>query len=200
MNNLTIEKSDTGFSSFNEDNVYPGHKELIQLKITSEANNITDTFFNIVYEGTNTFPNDMIEFDIYESDEAIDGTEASEAFKCTKKSEELSSGNYKLYEDCQLDEKLQADLSKKHLLQNTKLKLNSDKVILNGIHPFVITGTAQKRTMYYYVVVKYKDTGSSQNETDQGKKLNGTINVEIAARDNEAIKDDEDHITKKAGE
>ncbi len=195
--NLLVEKSSSGFESFDDQNVYPGHKELIVLKITSDTDNTNDTFFNIVYKGTNSFPENGIEFKIYESTEDITGVSEKEAFKCTQKSDIQDGSTYKFYEECALDENLQVGLDgQTHLLQTTPLKTDVNHVIINGEHPFVITGTSDKREMYYYVVVEYKNLQSSQN-SDSGAKLDGNITVEMAPSDTNAIKDDESHITKK---
>ena len=179
--NLLVEKSSSGFESFDDQNVYPGHKELIVLKITSDTDNTNDTFFNIVYKST----------------EDITGVSEKEAFKCTQKSDIQDGSTYKFYEECALDENLQVGLDgQTHLLQTTPLKTDVNHVIINGEHPFVITGTSDKREMYYYVVVEYKNLQSSQN-SDSGAKLDGNITVEMAPSDTNAIKDDESHITKK---
>ncbi len=202
---LIIEKSQDGFGSFNEGNVYPGHKELIQLTIKSDTTNTTDTYFNIVYTGTNTFPNNKIKFTLYESKESLGEVAPQNAFDCTKESEELGEqeGKYKLYETCTLKQELGVTTS--HPLNpvypknfSTSNGSESTKTILNGEHPFVITGDSSEKILYYYVVVEYVNDSNDQSTDEVGKSLSGNISVEIAARDDNAIKDDDTHLTKKS--
>ncbi len=196
---LIIEESKEGFGSFNEKDVYPGHKELIQFKVTSSADNTTDTYFNIVYDGSNEFPDDRITFDIYESHEDI-GITAQDAFKCEKKSiPEEGSTTYKLYEECKIDDQLSGE--KVNKLISTPLKKTSGETIINGAHPFVITGNEDKTTIYYYVVATYKnDEGSDQGASEQGQSLNGKLSIKIAASDTNAIKDDDNNMSAKSNE
>ncbi len=200
--NLIIEKNSDIFDSFNDEGVYPGHKELIVLKVTSNQDNTTDTYFNIVYKKTeNTFPDDAIEFSIYESKETFTGSTEGNAFKCDKMSDDMGGGNYKFYEKCALDESLEVSLqATTHKLATTPLKMNDATTILNGQYPFVITGEATDKTIYYYIIAEYKDTQTSQNDTSAGKKLSGNITIEMAASNENAIKDDDQHLSKKDGE
>ncbi len=200
--NLTIEKSDSTFGKFTAENVYPGHKELIELKITSDKNNTENTYFNIVYEGTNTFPTDTIKFQIYESLEPISGIEDGKAYDCIQDSEAKEEGNgeYKLFETCTLKEALnKVDGGPATPVATTQLQnlSSSQKVKLNGDHPFVITGTSSDRTVYYYIVAEYRNLETSQNETDKTAKLTGKITVEMATRDDNAIADSEDKLIDK---
>ena len=201
--NLLIETSDQNLESFNKKDVYPGHKELVQLKISANGNT-NDTYFNIVYKKTeNTFPDDAIQFEIYESTKEIESLSGDSAFKCTPKSEveDEESGKYKLFETCALDENLDNSSGTTHKLETIKLKQNDNTTILNGDYPFVITANAENKTMYYYVVVEYVNkTGESQNDTDSGKKLSGKITVEMAASDSNAIKDNDESKLTKPGE
>ena len=209
--NLIIKQSQDGFGGFNDQNVLPGHKELIQISIQSDAKNKADTYFNIVYEGTNTFPQNTIEFKIYESKTDLTAAmSAQTAFECKQVSEAESAEEgvttSKIYEDCQLDSKLKLDPGKVHVVQTTQPKNygesdpgnggTSQKTVLNGDLPFVITGDASDKTMYYYIVVEYKNAGSDQTNADKGKSLNGKISVEMAAKNPDAIKDtDSDKLT-----
>ena len=210
QNSLIIEKSKEGFGKFDDQNVYPGHKELLQLKITSPKGNATDTYFNIVYEGTNTFPKDTIKFQIYESTDDLEpGFGADkDAFKCEKISEkDDTDSNFKLYEKCELDETLHINDAHPVLTQPVSTSnygeadgngSTSQKTVLNGDLPFVITGNADKKTMYYYVVVEYVNNASMAQNEEIGKKLEGKITVEPAAKNPGAIKDtDEEKLSEK---
>ena len=196
---LIIEKSDHQFGSFNNTDIYPGHKELIELKITSEDTNTTDTYFNIVYDGTNTFTANSIEFKIYES--TLPLTEAEDGiFECTKHSElqdgeatTAGAGNYKFYETCTLKSDLEKSGAQPIVTKPLSNSAGKTKTILNGDLPFVITGDATRKTIYYYVVVEYKDTTSNQND-DMKKSLSGTITVEMAASNNNAYKDTDENV------
>ena len=200
---LTIEKNTNGFASFNDTEVYPGHKDLIKLKITSTSES-TDTYFNIIYEGTNTFPQDTIKFTLYESKEDLNGVETGNAFTCNRQSKEepVSSGTFKLYEECNLNETLTAG-TKKPLTTTSPsgAQSSSTKTVLNGNHPFVIGGDSEDKTLYYYIVVEYVNKPSDdQTAADKGKALNGNIKVEIAPSDVQAIDDSDQYLTQKAGE
>ncbi len=197
--NLAVaEVSSNQFSSFNAQNVYPGHKELIALKITSSSDNTTDAYFDIVFKGENTFPENTIKFQIYESKKELTQVEAGKAFICTQESEDLGSGTqFKLYEKCDLESSLKllsggpAQPVATKQLQTTS---GSQTVVLNGEHPFVITGEASDKTLYYYVVVEYENKDSSQNDEDTGKKLDGNISIQMAASDSSALRDDDEKV------
>ena len=208
---LTIEKSKENFGSFTATDIYPGHKELIQLKITSDANNTADTYFNIVYTGTNTFPQNAIKFHIYESLEDLTGDVTSEnAFNCEKISEADTSDDgvtkSKLYETCTLNESLK--ITSAHEIasvtptnyEGSNDNVNTTKTVLNGQYPFVITGTSSSRTVYYYIVAEYVNNAGAEQNSEMNDQLNGKITVEMATKNDNAIKDDDQHLSKKDGD
>ena len=205
---LIVEKSQNGLDFFKDENVLPGHKELVQLKVTSPADNETDTYFDVVFEGTNTFPQDTIKVQMYESTEDLGvgfNNGQKKPFDCEKVSEkEDETGKFKMYEKCELVDELTAENVHKINTQPIGITHTEDaspktKTTLNGDLPFVITGTSEKRDVYYYVVVEYvNDPESDQTETDKGKSLSGKINVEVAAKNPGAIADDDSHLTTKA--
>ena len=106
---------------------------------------------------------------------------------------------YKLYENCTIDNQLSGEKINK--LVSTPLNSPSGETIINGAHPFVITGNDDDKTIYYYVVAAYKnDESSDQGAQEQGRSLNGKLSIKIAASDINAIKDSDDKMSAKNNE
>ena len=196
--NLIIKENTKQFGSFNTGDVYPGHKELIELVVNSPTDNTTDAYFDIVFKGTNTFPENTIKFQIYESKTDLSGAQGESAFKCEQKSESNGTeGQYKFFEECKLDSGLTDLKDSGHVVATKQLENIADEqtVKLNGDLPFVITGDASDKTIHFYIVVEYENKDSSQNGEDTGKKLDGNISIQMAPRNPSGIKDDESHLT-----
>ena len=172
-----------GAGKFEATGVYPNHKEVAGLSVTvtnGEKEENTNTNVSIVYNVTqNDFANEEIEVSVYKSDEDL---EVRNYFNCTHTANPQAEENAVQYtETCAHDiSELESTLQATKLTQ-TPIKLNKgpqSKLVLAN-DTIAATGAKGTNTAYYYVVVEFKDTGKSQNDS-MNAVLNGTISVEAA--------------------
>ena len=77
--------------SMNNKNLYPGHKEIVSVKVTGTGDKIV--LFNLIYEGINTF-NTELNYKVYKTNEEVDIK-----YTCEKKVR-VENGAQILREEC----------------------------------------------------------------------------------------------------
>ena len=178
-NTLTFATASTNAGKFTASDVYPGHAEVATIKVTATGDEGTQAGIRLAYSVTsNTFGADALEISVYKSDSEITFNEEN-PLNCSKKSGSISDDgkNTKLYEEC--DDLSTALTTKGASLVNNSTKNipESNSIIL--VDRDTITVENDSKDAYYYVVVKFKDTNSPQDEL-QDKKLDGKITITAA--------------------
>ena len=176
VNTLTFENNGTA-GSFTAEDVYPGHKEVAEIKVTASGDDTAEIGVAFKYKvKTNTFPEDSVKVSLYYSDDQISITPNINLFECTKTSESTGSGDtVKLYEDCKGTEEKLTGAQQIGTAQNVQtsgtFEIGRDK----------ITVSSDSATRYYYVVLEFvnKQDAEGQN-TDLAKSLTGNIEVSAA--------------------
>lgn len=157
--------------------VYPGHKEVAAIKITTTGAAGAKTGLAFVYDVTaNTIGAGNVKVSIYKSTNKVEtGTE--NYFNCEKKSAPLegsSTGETKFYEECTVNENTLGTI----VGTSKTLKGGVEKLTITNDTITTVTADTAEDT-YYYAVVEFVDTGAEQN-TDMAKTLTGTITVDAA--------------------
>ena len=179
VNTLTFENNGTA-GSFTAEDVYPGHKEVAEIKVTASGDDTAEIGVAFKYNVTNnTFPTGSIKISLYKSTNQVTIPEEENLFGCTKTSAPVdgvdSENKVKLYENC---------ANTKTSLNNADLVDGSEQEVQNEgtfeIGRDTITVGDADTTVYYYVVVEFVDKTSDQNISDLNKVLKGKIEVSAA--------------------
>ena len=171
---------------FTTSGVYPGHKEIAGLSVTTTnggEQTKSDTKVDIVYNVTNnTFANDEIEVSVYKKDDSEATEIVPDYFGCTHQATPQEETNeVRFNETCTKDlASLENDVQLQKLTSEpVKLKKGSSKDLVLTTDTITAEGKGSSKTVYYYVVVEFKETGLSQNDS-MNATLDGTINVKAA--------------------
>lgn len=170
VSSTTIANVDNAAGKFTVEEIYPGHKEVaaLQVKVDGEANSKTGVDF--YYDITNNTLEDQVKVSIYRSDTQIATTDNH--FNCQK--DVKHDGNEaQYYESCETRELGTLLDGGEHVLTGNieKIKLGRDIIDLQSIG---------SRTVYYYVVVEFMDSGNGDQNKYMNKVLNGVVSVEPA--------------------
>ena len=179
-----VSNPDTAIGKFTASDVYPGHREVAGMKVavTNGGEQTTsNTKVNIVYDvTTNGFQADEIEVDVFRSDSDLEITE--NYFGCSHTVTPDGVENEQHFsESCTKTIDSLTDLgssTEKLTTQPVKLSGSKEKKIL-VTDTIAASGASQSKTVYYYVVVQFKDTEQSQNNS-MNASLDGKITVEAA--------------------
>ena len=171
---------------FTASGVYPGHKEIAGLSVTATnggEQEKSDTKIDIVYNVTNnTFENDEIEVSVYKKDDSEATEIVPDYFGCTHQAIPQESANeVRFNENCTKNlESLENDVQLQKLTSEpVKLQKGTSENLVLTTDTITAEGKGSSKTVYYYVVVEFKETGLSQNDS-MNATLDGTINVKAA--------------------
>ena len=162
----TIQSSELkveGSLSFNDLDIYPGHKNVSSIKITATGDNELIPY-NLIWNGTNTL-NTTLNYTVYKT-----SSEISVSASCNK-IKGVVDGALMYYEECSITNQgsLGTPIASGTINKNeTKVTLVSDEFI---------TSTSNGTVMYYYVILEYPNLEENQN-SDIGGSFNGKVTVE----------------------
>ena len=153
----------------NNKNLYPGHKEIVSVKVTGTGDKIV--LFNLIYEGINTF-NTELNYNVYKTTEEVDIK-----YNCEKKVR-IENGAQILREECNASniDSLGSVIASGTLNRSeakSKQILASERAIETSDR-----GTVE----YYYIEIIYPNLNSNQNN-DLTSKLQGKITVESSNKE-----------------
>jgi len=155
--------------SMNNKNLYPGHKEIVSVKVTGTGDKIV--LFNLIYEGINTF-NTELNYNVYKTTEEVDIK-----YICEKKVR-VENGAQILREECNATNisELGSVITSGTL---NKSETTSKQVLLSE----QAIETSERGTVeYYYVEIIYPNLNSNQN-SDLNSKIQGKITVESSQKE-----------------
>ncbi len=170
---VVVADTDSNAGSFTATDVYPGHKEVADFKISVTADDAAKTKYAIKYNVTqNTFSEGAIKVSLYSSDTEVAEFGAN-FFGCTKQTGN-AEGATTFYETCT---KSETDLTGATLVSGSAKTLagNTETVDLGTV---TVTGDSTK---YYYVVVEFVNDEDANQPNDVNKALKGDIDVELVA-------------------
>ena len=171
---------------FTTSGVYPGHKEIASLSVTTTnggEQEKSDTKVDIVYNVTNnTFADDEIEVSVYKKEDSEATEIVPDYFGCTHQATPQEETNeVRFSETCTKDlASLESTVKLTKLTSEpVKLQKGTSEDLVLTTDTITANGKSQAKTVYYYVVVEFKETGLSQNDS-MNATLDGTINVKAA--------------------
>ena len=171
---------------FTASGVYPGHKEIAGLSVIATnggEQEKSDTKIDIVYNVTNnTFENNEIEVSVYKKDDSEADGITADYFGCTHQATPQESANeVRFSENCTKNlESLESEAKLQKLTSEpVKLQKGTSENLVLTTDTITAEGKGSSKTVYYYVVVEFKDTNESQNAS-MNATLDGTINVKAA--------------------
>ena len=153
----------------NNKNLYPGHKEIVSVKVTGTGDKIV--LFNLIYEGINTF-NTELNYNVYKTTEEVDIK-----YNCEKKVR-VENGAQILREECNATNisELGSIITSGTL---NKSETASKQVLLSE----QAIETSERGTVeYYYVEIIYPNLNSNQN-SDLNSNIQGKITVESSQKE-----------------
>ncbi len=159
-----------GTLSFNDLDIYPGHKNVSSIKLTATGDN-TLIPYNVIWEGSNTL-NTPINYTVYKTTNKMDVSAS-----CEKVVGNMGASKI-YYEECSISniDALGSIISTGTIEKgNTKVTLIPDEFITSSLDGEIV---------YYYVILEYPNLDESQN-IDMG----GTFNGEITIEENEVTSD-----------
>ncbi len=171
-NRTVVANVDGQAGSFEENDVYPGHKEVAALQVTVTGNGSQG--IDIIYTPSeNTFPDGNIEISVYKSGGSVDIGEGGNYFNCQKQIG--TEGNTQtFYETCEKAEStLGTIVGSKHSLTQAE----KEKTVV--LAQDTITDTGSGTTQVYYVVVEFVNDDDAAQDTAQSKALAGQISVRL---------------------
>ena len=171
---------------FTASGVYPGHKEIAGLSVIATnggEQEKSDTKIDIVYNVTNnTFENNEIEVSVYKKDDSEATEIVPDYFGCTHQAIPQESANeVRFSENCTKNlESLESEAKLQKLTSEpVKLQKGTSENLVLTTDTITAEGKGSSKTVYYYVVVEFKETNESQNAS-MNATLDGTINVKAA--------------------
>lgn len=152
-------------SEITSDNMYPGHKVVVELKLT--ATGTMTPLYNLIWTGTNTLKT-TFKYEIYKSEQ-----KQTPSISCSKTTNSVGGYVY-YYENCTNSNfNNLGDPVSRGVIRST-----SEEKTIRLTRNETIVATESGKTVYYYVVLEYPNTNNSQN-SDAGGTLNGIVSVEI---------------------
>ena len=150
------------------DNVsmYPGHKELIKVKVIGKGITPETEYYNLIFKGINTFNSNM-KYKVYKSNSDLDLN-----IKCEAKTK-VVNGKQLLYEECtdniELEEVSSGVLTKNATEHYDVLKKTEEIEI-----------TEKGTEIYYYVEIEYENNinEAEDQNNDMTSKLEGIVTIE----------------------
>ncbi len=179
----------TGAGKFEKTGVYPNHKEIagLSVQVTNGAGQTgtTNTNIDIVYDvTTNTFAKDEIEVSVYKKEGSEAEAITEDYFGCTHNVQQDGAENeYHFSETCAHEISELTSTAGLTKVTDTPVKLkgasNAEKDLVIASDTISAEGSEGTTTVYYYVVVEFKDTQVSQNDS-MNAQLAGKISVKAA--------------------
>lgn len=162
---LAIEGNIDLGSEITTSNMYPGHKVVVELKLT--ATGTMTPIYNLVWRGTNTLKT-TFKYEVYKSSE-----KQTPSISCSKATNSADGYVY-YYENCTNSNfnNLGNPVSK------GVIRSTSEEKTIRLTRNETIAATEAGKTVYYYIVLEYPNTDSNQN-IDGGGSLNGITTIEI---------------------
>jgi len=154
-----------GTLEFSETNIYPGHSEIMGIKVTATGGT-QEIRYNVIWTSTNSIYS-TFNYTVYKTTDEIEASTSCEV------KEDAAVGITKYYEECTINNEnaLGEAISSGVITSN-----NEDRKIIL-VEDESIKSTSQGVTTYYYVLLEYPNLDIPQDR-DQTKVLNGVLSVE----------------------
>ncbi|MBE6154076.1 MAG: hypothetical protein E7163_00665 [Firmicutes bacterium] len=152
-----------GELTFNDDEIYPGHKSVSAVSLSAEGDGSL-VAYQLIWYGTNTF-NSELNFSVYKSDTKITGVQTT----CEVVTE-VVDGKQHLTDNCTINK----DLGE--LVSTGTIPISENNVGIVILDPGFINASTEAGTTYYYVVIEYPNKEEVQND-DIGEGFSGTLTI-----------------------
>lgn len=182
----TFASSDNNAGKFTATDVYPGHAEVATIKVTASGDEGQQSSIRLTYSVTeNTFGSSALKAYVFKSSKEINLGNEENALQCAKQigtGSDSDEGKTTYFETCtgwtdKDNNSLKDGTAEIIGDSNGKNVPTSNSVILAEDTLTISSGGSE--TVYYYVVIEFQDTKTDQ-ESAQGKKLDGEISITAA--------------------
>ena len=175
-----------GAGSFDESDIYPGHKEVAGMKVTVTSPTSGNAHIQVIWTGNNGFTDKKIKLTTYRNDSTDVDTSYMTCEKKTGTGTESDANATTFYEDCTTFNSGIATLGTfKKTVELSNGNVNEDSPVI--LVDETVTGEPETgKSYYYYVVAEYvNDTDASEESASQnvdfGATLTGQVTVRLAA-------------------